>query len=807
MWTLWLILLIAVFFVLAYQRASLKVIYSALAFYLLCFSFLAHLGLLVIISAWIVGFAFVLFFGIPSTRQLLLTKKIFALYQRLMPSLSATEEEVLNAGGVGWEADLFTGMPDWNKLRAAASPRLSEEELAFINGPLETLCQKVDPWEISHDLHNLPQEIWDFLKKEGFFGLIIPKEYGGKAFSACGHSEIITKAASVNLALATIISVPNSLGPAELLLHYGTEQQKNYYLPRLAQGLEIPCFALTSPSAGSDAGSIIDKGIICRRFNNGISEIGIRLTWNKRYITLAPVATLLGLAFKLYDPEHLMGSVEDIGITCALIPVNTEGVHIGRRHMPLNAAFPNGPTHGEEVFIPLDWIIGGFDCAGQGWRMLMECLAAGRAISLPSLACGGAKKSALASGAYVRIRRQFNVAIESFGGVEEVLARIAAHIYLLEATRLFTVNALDHGAVSAIAGGISKYHCTELGRKIVNDAMDLHGGKGICMGPKNYLAQSYIETPISITVEGANILTRSMIIFGQGAMRGHPYLLTEVRAAQKNDLKSFDTAFFAHLGSIVSNFVRSMFLGFRVKFPVENIIQMSPVVETEKYFKSYYRKLNWFAASFALLADFSIITLGAKLKFKEKISGRLGDILSCLYMASAVLNYHRDSQDAKQELPVVEWILQDLFFEIQASIQAVFQNLPYARFLRWVIFPGGLVCKPPADYLGKEVAELLATPSELRRRLAEWVYMTPVANNLVGKMNDKLGDIVASEVLERQLYQAIRKGIVKGGSYKEQLEAAVVAEVLESADADHLWQLELLRQEVVNVDDFDPKHF
>ena len=801
MFLLWMVLFLALFLVLAYQRASLVVSTIAIALYLVCFFFLSSVNHVTAIGYSLFVGALVVVLGIKQIRQLIFTKTIFELYQKLMPTMSRTEEEALNAGGVGWEAELFTGMPNWERLQAMPGPGLSEEEQAFIDGPLETLCQMLNSWEISRD-RALPKEAWDFLKAHGFFGLIIPKSYGGKEFSAVGHSEIIAKAASFNLALATVISVPNSLGPAELLLRYGTEEQKNYYLPRLAQGLEIPCFALTSPVAGSDAASIVDHGVICRRFNNGVAEMGIRLNWNKRYITLAPIATILGLAFKLYDPEHLMGSKEDLGITCALIPTTTEGVQIGRRHLPLNAAFPNGPTQGEDVFIPLDWIIGGFDRAGQGWRMLMECLAAGRAISLPSLACGGAKKAALASGAYVRIRRQFNVPIEMFGGVEDALAQMAAGIYLLEATRLFTVSALDHGSPSAIGAGISKYHCTELAREVINGAMDVHGGKAICMGPHNYLAQGYIETPISITVEGANILTRSLIIFGQGAMRGHPYLFTEVQAANNKNLEAFDRAFFAHLWMIVSNFVRSFSLGLFVANPLMRLFKKVSATNVDNAIKRYQQSLNWLTAGFAFMADFSVITLGSKIKIKEKISGRLGDILSYLYMASAVLNFYRDSKNKPEELAVVEWVLKDLFFKIQSTFQALFQNVPYAKCLRFIIFPWGYSCKPACDAAGVPVAQLLSTPSELRRRLGQLSYLKSEPNNLVGIMNEVLGRMIVSEGLEHQLHQAVRKGAVQGLTRQEQIESALKANVLQAAEAKELLELDAIRMQVINVDDF-----
>ncbi len=797
---IWIVAFIGGFLVLSYQRAALSVCLISLAFYLLSLTVLGHVSHASLVAFWGSFVAFSVVYGIPQIRANLISKRLLPIYQKMMPKLSHTEEEVLLAGGISWESQLFTGMPNWQQLADSPSPQLSAEEQAFIEGPLEILCQKINSWEINHTLHNLPPEIWSYLKDSGFFGLIIPKEYGGKEFSALAHSQIISKAATVNLALATIISVPNSLGPAELLLHYGTEEQKQYYLPRLAKGEEIPCFALTSPSAGSDASSIIDHGIICRRFHDGVAQIGIRLTWNKRYITLAPVATLLGLAFKLYDPEHLMGDREDLGITCALIPTHLEGITIGHRHNPLGAAFPNGPTQGENVFIPLDSIIGGFDRAGQGWKMLMECLAAGRAISLPSLTCGGAKKSALASGAYVRIRRQFNVAIESFGGVEEALTRIAAKTYLLEATRLFTVNALDHQEPSAIAAAISKYHCTELARAIVNDSMDIHGGKAICMGPHNYMAQSYIETPISITVEGANILTRSMIIFGQGVIRCHPYILAELNAVKAQDIKAFDKALFAHFGSVWSNYCRSAILGFSLGWS-----KGAP-----RSIKSYYNHLNRMSSAFATLTELSLLALGSKLKFKEKISARLGDILSDLYMASAVLRYHQDSSKAEEEQPVVRWLLQNLLVDIQESMRELLANLPYPKSFKLVqrkLFPFGFRYQRPSDELGSQVANLLASPSVLRERLSQAVYLKPTPENLVGEMNYILDEVVACESLDQKFFQALRHGEIVGKIYKEQLDSALDKNILSKDEFDRLWNIELFRQKVIGVDDFAPEQF
>src|SRR3989440_11642792 len=515
--------------------------------------------------AAVVFLLIVLPLNLAYVRRLLITDRILALYRRILPDMSQTEKEAIDAGSVWWAGELFSGRPDWNKLLATRAPRLSEEEQAFLDGPVEELCAMCNDWEITHELQDLPTHVWQCIKDKGFLGMIIPKRYGGLGFSALAHSAVVMKLSTRSSAVAISVMVPNSLGPGELLLHYGTEEQKNHYLPRLAKGLEVPCFALTSPEAGSDAASIPDRGVVCKGLWQGREALGMRVTWDKRYITLGPIATLLGLAFRLYDPDRLLGEKDDLGITCALVPTSTPGVNIGRRHLPLNGAFQNGPNSGKEVFMPIDWIIGGKDYAGKGWMMLMNCLAAGRSISLPASSVGGAQALARATGAYARVRQQFRTPIGKLEGVEEALGRIAANAYMMEATRVMTAGAVDAGEKPSVISAIAKYHMTERARQCVNDAMDIHGGKGICLGPNNWVGRGYQVLPVGITVEGANILTRTLIIFGQGAIRCHPYVLREMKAAKElSDAEAsieFDDAFTSHIGHSITNGVRAFVHG------------------------------------------------------------------------------------------------------------------------------------------------------------------------------------------------------------------------------------------------------
>lgn len=796
----WLILFIAVVGVLAYRRSSLWLWTGSILVYLLLLTFFSNAGVISLSLAWAVFLVLALPLNILPFRRQFITRPLLSIYRSVLPTMSRTEREALEAGTVGWEGEVFAGKPNWKIFSAYPAPKLSEEEQAFLDGPVEELCRMSDNWNITHNLTTLPPELWSFIKTKGFFGMIIPKQYGGKEFSALAHSAVITKLAGRSISVATTVGVPNSLGPAELLLHYGTEAQKNYYLPRLARGEEVPCFALTGPKAGSDASNIPDYGIVCRGQFEGKEVLGMRVTWDKRYITLAPVATVLGLAFKLYDPDHLLGSKEDLGITCALIPTSTPGVKIGRRHFPVNCAFLNGPTQGHDVFVPMDWIIGGQNMVGQGWRMLMESLSAGRAISLPSTVMGSSKIAAYATGAYSRIRRQFGMSIGRFEGVDEVLSRIIGNTYIMDALRLMTVAAVDRGEKPAVASAISKYHATELGRKVGNDAMDIHGGKGICLGPRNYVGRPYEEIPIAITVEGANILTRCMIIFGQGAIRCHPYVLQEMKAAknpdQKQGLIDFDKAFFAHIGFTISNVVRSFWLAitggiFAFNTPDTN--------------KRYFQKITRLSASFALAADLAMFSLGGSLKRRERLSARLGDVLSALYMASSVLKHYDNQGRPEEDMPIVEWACQTLFFQAQQALDGLIKNFPnrfIAGLLRILAFPSGKNFQEPKDELSHRLSLLMITPTQARERLAQGAYITPEPTNAVGKMEVILKQIIAAEDVQRRLHRAKADGTIKGITFEQRVADAVTKKIVTAEEAEQALAADKARLEVYAVDDF-----
>lgn len=788
---------------LAYQRATLAVWTLAIVLFLVLLTILSHASFWSLSICWVIFVITIVPLYATGLRRQFITRRVLNFYRHNMPTMSSTESEALAAGTVGWEGELFKGNPSWEKLLNYPKPILSVEERAFLEGPVQTLCAMINDWDITHNRADLPPEMWQFLKDEGFFALIIPKEYGGKAFSAYAHSQVLTTVYGKSASVASTIAVPNSLGPAELLLHYGTEEQKNYYLPRLARGEEIPCFALTGLEAGSDAGAMMDKGIVCWGEHEGEKVLGIRLSWNKRYITLAPVATVIGLAFKLYDPEHLLGEQKKLGITCALIPRNTPGITIGRRHFPCNAVFQNGPTQGKDVFIPVTWIIGGPKMAGQGWRMLMECLAAGRAISLPASATGGGKMVAFTAGAYARIRRQFKVPIGRFEGIEEVLARIAGYTYLMDATRTFTAAIIDTGEKPAVASAITKYHVTELGRAVIDDAMDLHGGKGICLGPNNYLGRFYQAIPIAITVEGANILTRSMIIFGQGAMRCHPYILAEFNAASLADENrasvEFDQALMGHISFTLTNFFRTVVLG----LTSAKIVKV-PAVATKRYFQQATR----FSAAFAMLADISLLVLGGSLKRKESISARLGDILSYLYLLSAVLKHHQDQGGNADDLPLVRWASLTCLFEIQEGIDGLLKNFPnrwLAYFLRVLIFPVGMRFSKPDDKLGFKVAQLLLAPTSTRTRLTEGAFTADVSDNVLAVIENALQKVIAAEPVEKQIKAAVHDKLVKGEDLIEQSRAALEKGIISDEQLAILLAAEEARQKVISVDDFAPE--
>jgi acyl-CoA dehydrogenase len=651
-------------------------------------------------------------------------------------------------------------------------------------------------------LHDLPPPAWQFIKDHGFLGMIIPKQYGGKGFSALAHSTVVTKLTTRSGTAAVSVMVPNSLGPAELLLHYGTDTQKNYYLPRLAKGVEMPCFALTSPEAGSDAGAIPDFGMVCRGEWGGKPDVlGIRLTWEKRYITLGPIATLLGLAFRLYDPDHILGQRNDVGITLALIPTQTEGVHIGRRHLPLNAVFMNGPNWGKDVFIPMDYIIGGVDYVGQGWKMLMNCLAAGRSISLPANGTGMAKMCALTTGAYGRVRTQFKTSVGRFEGVEEAIARIGGRTYLMEAARVMTAGAVDLGEKPSVVSAIVKYHLTELGRAVMNDAMDVHGGKGICMGPNNYLARAYQSVPIAITVEGANILTRSMIIFGQGAIRGHPYVLKEMTATQEADrrkaLVDFDAAFFGHVAFVVSNFARTLWMGLTRALFVS--------VPGDAHTRRYYQQLTRLSSGFALMSDAAMFVLGGSLKRRERLSARLGDILSWLYLASCVLKRYEDSGRPADDLPFLHWSMQDALHNIQQAFYGLFENLPnrlVAFKLRHAIFAYGREFDPPRDRLGQAVVHALLEPNAARERLTAGVFIPKNEDEPVGTLEAALRAVIAAEAVEARIRAGVKAGALKGRRMDELAAQAIANNLITPDEAAVLTRAQALRRKVIMVDDF-----
>jgi acyl-CoA dehydrogenase len=798
---LWIAGFVALLWALAYHRASRWVWAAAGAAFLIGATLsggLAPLARGVLWTAYLAATAVVL---IPALRRTLIGDPLLAWFRRALPQMSQTEQEALDAGTVWWDGDLFSGNPDWNKLLAVPKPTLSAEERAFLDGPVEELCRMVDEWTVSEELNDLPPEVWQFIKDNGFLGMIIPKRYGGLGFSALAHSEVVMKLASRTPTACVSVMVPNSLGPAELLLHYGTDAQKDYYLPRLAKGLEMPCFALTGPEAGSDAASIPDYGVVCWGEHGGKRVLGMRVTWEKRYITLGPVATLLGLAFRLYDPDGLIGDRKDVGITVALVPTSHPGVNIGRRHLPLNASFMNGPNWGRDVFIPMEWVVGGQAYAGQGWRMLMECLAAGRSISLPSSATGGAKLVARATGAYSRVRTQFRVPIGRFEGVEEALARIAGNAYAMEAARVMTAGAVDLGERPSVISAIVKYHCTERARQVINDAMDVHGGKGICLGPNNYLGRGYQQVPISITVEGANILTRSMIIFGQGAIRCHPYVLGEIAATRQTDSaaasSAFDEALRGHLSFLAGNAARSLWLAFTGA--------RLAAVPGPRALRGHVRKLTRLSASFALAADVAMLFLGGDLKRREKLSARLGDVLSQLYLASCVVKRYQDEGEQPTDLPFAQWALEDCEHRAQEAFFGLFQNFPL-RFAGWSLrlltFPWGRVYRAPSDALGQRVSRLILDASPARDRLTGGIFVPRDESDPVGRLEVALDLVGAADAVEAKLRSAAKSGAVEGLTAEARLQAALDAGVISAEEAQCWLRYEEVRRACIMVDDF-----
>ncbi len=801
----WLLIFIVTIGATAYLRLPQVIWSGVLGIVLLLFTFFSAASLASLVIIWGLFLAVIVPLNMPQIRQKYISEPMLNFMRSAMPSISRTEQEALDAGKTWWEVDLFSGDPDYSKIRDLAPSKLSTEEQAFIDGPVEELCAMLDDWKINQVDCDLPKSVWNFLKKHKFFAMIIPKSYGGLEFSALGHSSVVMKIAGRSITAAVTIMVPNSLGPGELLMHYGTEEQKDFYLPRLSSGDEIPCFALTGPENGSDAGAMPDTGIICRdTFNEEENVLGIRLNWDKRYITLAPIATVLGLAFKLYDPDHLIGEETDIGITLALIKTDVDGIDIGKRHFTANHMFMNGPTRGKDVFIPMDWIIGGQDYVGKGWMMLMNCLSEGRAVSLPAMSTGAGKYVSRYTGAYSRIRKQFKIPIGYFEGVEEPLAAIAGNTYIMNAARELTLLGLDTGESPSVISGIVKYQMTERMRIVVNHAMDVHGGHGICLGPKNFLGRCYQGIPISITVEGANILTRTMIVFGQGALRSHPFILKEVEAVNHSDhdtsVRLFDDALFGHIGFIISNFFRSLWLGLSyarfVSAPGKGKV------------RKYYQQLTRMSSAFALLSDACLLILGGELKRKEKISGRLADALSNMYLLTAVLKHYEDQGYKQDDLPLLQWACEDCLYNIQEAMKSVMRNFPIpivGSILNIVIFP---LTKPyggASDKLGHKIARLLLAPSSTRDRLTKGIYLTEDATDSMGRLEFALQKVLDAEDAERKFRDAIRIGLITTPDYNLAVAEAISQSIIDQPEADKILAAHKATLNAISVDEFSNK--
>ncbi len=743
-------------------------------------------------------------FNIPPLRANLVSSLVVALFKKFefIPKISETERTALEAGVVWVEKDLFSGKPDFQKIMAESYPQLTPEEKAFLEGPVEKLCQMVNPWKI-WKTRDIPEDVWAFIKKEKFLGMIIPKEYGGLGFSALCHSEVIMKLSSRSLPVTISVMVPNSLGPAELLIHYGTDEQKKYLLPRLARGEEMPCFGLTEPMAGSDAGSITSSGVL---FKGTDGKLYIKLNWNKRWITLAAISSLIGLAFRLRDPENLLGKGEDIGITCALIPATTPGVVIGRRHDPLTIPFHNCPTQGKDVVIPLDAVVGGASGCGLGWHMLMDCLSAGRGISLPAQSTGGAKLVARVVSAHGIVRRQFGVSIGRFEGVEEPMARIGAATYALEAMRKFTLGALDKGIKPPVITAMQKYYSTEMGRKVINDGMDIMGGAGISLGSRNLLAEIYIATPIGITVEGANILTRTLIVFGQGALRAHPYAYEEVRSLESNDLRRFDRAFWGHVGHVIRNTCRSILLSL-----TRGYIATAPNCHPQM--RRYFRRLQWSSATFAIMADIAMGSLGGALKLREKITGRFADILAHMYIASSVLRRFEYEGRKEEDLPLVHYNLKLCMAEIQKGFDGLFDNLKVPG-LRWFL-KGWVGAWSRINSIGSQasdgyshlISRAMLEDSEARERLTSGIHIPKSREEQLGRLEHAFRIVLQAEGAEKKIKKAIRDKVLPKKKVHELLEEARSKNIITEEELKLVRDADGVRYDAILVDDFDEDQF
>jgi acyl-CoA dehydrogenase len=798
---MWIGIFVSIILVSAYLRLPLFIWTLFVALGLVGFHLFADVGASQKYLLWMIFAAIVIPLNLKPVRRNLFSKAIYMVMKKLMPTISQTEQEALEAGDVWWEAELFSGKPDFSFLQKLPKPTLTDEEQAFLDGPVEEFCKMLDDWQITHIDYDISPEAWQFAKDNGFFSLIIPKQYGGLDYSAYCHSQVVMKIGSRSGSAGVTVMVPNSLGPGKLLMTYGTQEQKDYYLPRLAKGIEIPCFGLTGPDAGSDAGAMPDSGVVCYGSYDGEDNVlGVRLNFSKRYITLAPVATILGIAFKLSDPEQLLSDEVDRGITLALLKRETEGVEVGQRHFPANHAFMNGPIRGKDVFIPIDSIIGGVDYVGKGWAMLMECLGDGRAISLPALGTAVGKMGCKYTGAYARIRQQFHTPIGHFEGIEEALTEIAGQTYAMDAARSLVAVALDGGAVPSVISAIVKQQVMERMRSVVNRAMDIHGGHGICMGPLNHLGRAYQLTPVGITVEGANILTRTMIIFGQGAMRSHPFLLREVKAVhdedQKQGVKDFDNAFFSHMGFVISNVIRTFWFGLSyakfVSTPGDN--------DTRRY----YQQLVKMSSAFALLADICIGVLGGSLKRREKISGRLADALSNMYVMSAALKHYENQGSHKEDLVLLRWVCQDSLFNIQTALKGIMKNLPVpfiGALCNFIIFPLTKPYHRPDDNLGHQLAKLTLTPSEALDRLSTGIFTSDDNDSSTGRITHALNLVLSTEQLQHKLNDAYKQGRIESRD-RDAYEQAKEKNIITDTEYTLLVEAEAAIQNAIKVDEF-----
>jgi acyl-CoA dehydrogenase len=794
--TTWVVLLVLALTGLAYKKANLKVSTLVIAAFAVLALFTGAATGFVVTSAIFAAILGVL--SLSAFRAKSITRPIFAIYKKVLPEMSATESTALEAGTVWWDGELFAGKPNWHKLMDHPNPQLRPDEQAFLDNEVETLCSMINEYEIKEN-GDMPVELWDYIKANRFFSMIISKEYGGLEFSAQAQSAVLQKLSGLSSAVMSTIGVPNSLGPAELLLKYGTDAQKNHYLPRLVDGREIPCFGLTGPRAGSDATSLPDTGVVCKGMWEGKEVLGLNMNFSKRYITLAPVATVVGLAFRMFDPEKLLGDKSDIGITVALLPRILKGMEIGNRHNPIGSPFMNGPIFGKNVFIPLDFIIGGVENAGQGWRMLVECLSVGRCITLPSSGAGGGKYGIATAGAYARIRRQFGIPISKLEGVQEPLARIAGHSYINSAAARVTAISIDNGEKPSVPSAILKYNLTESARQIAIDSMDIHGGSAICRGPNNYVESGYSSVPVAITVEGANILTRTMITFGQGAIRCHPFVLAEMNAAKENNLAAFDKALFGHFGFILSNIARSFVLS-TTNAAFTSVPASGPT-------KKHYKQINRYAASFALSVDMAMFSLQGDLKFRELISARLADMLSKLYLASMTLKHWEDQGRQKDDLPLVEYAMAKLFSEFEEALDGFTKNLP-ARPVGWLVraltMPLGRSVAKPSDKLVAKIVDLTTSATATRERLITGTYRGDNGRNPMFKYDSLLTRVDQADPIYKKIGEAL-----KAGKYDEsnltienRISHGVAMGILTQEEGDFMIVFEKDVLEMVNVDHF-----